>query len=278
MKLTYLGTAAAEGAPALFCNCAHCREARRLGGKNLRTRSQSMLNDDLLIDLPPDTYHHFLQFGIEGDRIPYLLITHPHSDHFYAHELLFRRGAYAHELRAPDLFVCGSAASRDKLVSEYGKGRLPSGINFTVLQPFESTEMGRYRITALPARHLPEQPGAAFNYIIEGEGKCLYYAHDTGYPFDEVLDFIRERKFCFDLVSMDCTCGDIPTPNEAKHMGIENNRHLAEHLGEIGAITPKTVCVINHFSHNCNPLQQRLEHLVAPMGWKVSFDGLEVEF
>ena len=27
MKLTYLGTAAAEGFPAVFCNCEHCREA-----------------------------------------------------------------------------------------------------------------------------------------------------------------------------------------------------------------------------------------------------------
>ena len=76
MKLTYLGTAAAEGFPALFCNCKYCVEARRLGGKNIRTRSQSLVNDDLLIDLPADTYSHFLNNGIEGDRIKTLLITH----------------------------------------------------------------------------------------------------------------------------------------------------------------------------------------------------------
>ena len=28
MKLTYLGTAAAEGLPALFCNCEFCQKAR----------------------------------------------------------------------------------------------------------------------------------------------------------------------------------------------------------------------------------------------------------
>ena len=27
MKITFLGTAAAEGFPAIFCNCEHCREA-----------------------------------------------------------------------------------------------------------------------------------------------------------------------------------------------------------------------------------------------------------
>ena len=65
MKLTYLGTAASEGFPAVFCNCEFCQEARRLKGKNIRTRSQSLVNDDLLIDIPPDTFMHFLQNNID---------------------------------------------------------------------------------------------------------------------------------------------------------------------------------------------------------------------
>ena len=277
MKITYLGTAAAEGAPALFCNCAHCQKARALGGKNIRTRSQSLLGDDLLLDLSPDTYHHFLQFGIEGDRIPYLLITHPHSDHFYPTLLLLRRGPYAHEMRAPTLHVYGSAGVYDKLIALHG--HVPSGISFTVLQPYEAVVVGSYRVTVLPARHMPdEEASAAFNYIIEQEGKTLYYAHDTGYPFDEVFDFIRARNFVFDLVSMDCTCGDKPTSNTSRHMGIENNRQMAERLASFGAITPQTVCVINHFSHNCDPLQERLEALVEKDGWRVSFDGCQIEF
>ena len=68
-----MGTAAAEGFPAVFCRCKYCLEARRLGGKNIRTRSQSLVNDDLLIDFPPDAYSHFLSNGIEGDKIKYLL-------------------------------------------------------------------------------------------------------------------------------------------------------------------------------------------------------------
>lgn len=33
MKITYLGTAAAEGFPAMFCNCEYCREGRSLAAK-----------------------------------------------------------------------------------------------------------------------------------------------------------------------------------------------------------------------------------------------------
>ena len=56
MKFQYLGTAAAEGIPALFCNCDICRTAARRGGKELRMRSGALVNDKLLIDLSPDLF------------------------------------------------------------------------------------------------------------------------------------------------------------------------------------------------------------------------------
>ena len=48
MKITYLGTAAAEAIPALFCNCEWCRRAAANGGKDVRTRSQALIDDCLL--------------------------------------------------------------------------------------------------------------------------------------------------------------------------------------------------------------------------------------
>ena len=50
MKIKYYGTAAAEGIPGLFCSCEVCEKARKSGGKNIRTRSQTVINDDLMID------------------------------------------------------------------------------------------------------------------------------------------------------------------------------------------------------------------------------------
>ena len=38
MKIKYLGTAAAEAIPALFCTCDVCRKARKVGGRELRLR------------------------------------------------------------------------------------------------------------------------------------------------------------------------------------------------------------------------------------------------
>ena len=56
MKFRFLGTAAAEGIPALFCECAVCKEAREKGGRHIRTRSQALIDDDLLIDFNADSY------------------------------------------------------------------------------------------------------------------------------------------------------------------------------------------------------------------------------
>ena len=96
MKLRFLGTAAAEGWPALFCNCENCKKARALGGPDIRTRSQSLVNDDLLIDFPADTYMHVLQNGFDLSAIKIFLITHNHCDHFYPLDFGMRGGLFAH--------------------------------------------------------------------------------------------------------------------------------------------------------------------------------------
>ena len=107
MKITVLGSGG-FGYPLVFCNCEYCIQARKTGGKNIRTRSQSLINDDLLIDLPADTYSHFLTNGIEGHKINYLLVTHSHADHFYPDELEMRQGCYAHNMKHQVLeMYCG---------------------------------------------------------------------------------------------------------------------------------------------------------------------------
>ena len=267
MEFTYLGTAAAEGFPALFCNCEYCREARRLGGKNVRTRSQSLINDDLLIDFPPDTYMHILQNGIEGDKIKYLLITHSHTDHLYREDIGRRTAPDAHELRNPVLKLLCSAYTYQTFQ------KLPQMVDFTVLQAYKTAEVGNYRITPLPARHAAGKE--AFIYIIESD-KTLLYAHDTGYPFDEVFDYIEKSKTVFDMISLDCTNVDIPITDEGSHMGFPNNERVIKRLEQIGAVTEKTVKYVNHFSHNGNPLHHLLENRAAQIGCHVSFDGCSI--
>lgn len=270
MKLTYLGTAAAEGMPAVFCNCEFCQEARRLGGKNIRTRSQALINDDLLLDLPADTYHHFLQNGIEGHKIKYLFITHSHMDHFYPEELEMRHGAFAHNQAVHTLRVFLNDGGFKKN-ENYLKN--VEGIEINLIKHYETVDLGDYKLTALPARHF--HGDNANIYIIEGD-KTILYAHDTGYFFDEVFDFIKENQFQFDLISFDCTNVDIPISDGGSHMGLPNIRRALARLCEIEAVKDTTIKVINHFSHNANPLQNVLEEKVKDDGFLVAFDGMNI--
>lgn len=269
MKLTFFGTAAAEGFPAVFCNCDFCKEARQLKGKNVRTRSQSLVNDDLLIDLPPDTYHHFLENDVEGDKIKFLLLTHSHNDHFYAKELDIRGGAFAHNMRAKTLKVfCGEGA-----YNMFNSVDAPN-CEATLVKAFETFACGDYEITPLKARHAIGDD--ALIYIIKGE-KTILYAHDTGYFYEEVFDFIKENNIVFDMITMDCTNIDIPSGDKGSHMDIKHVLLATKRLEEIGAVTDKTVKYINHFSHNGNPLHHVLEDRMKGTGFKVSFDGCVVE-
>lgn len=58
MIFRYMGTAAAEGIPALFCQCDVCRRAAEAGGRNIRGRSGAMINGKILIDFPADMFSY----------------------------------------------------------------------------------------------------------------------------------------------------------------------------------------------------------------------------
>lgn len=56
MRVRFMGSAAGDAWPAPWCDCEACERARQAGGKNLRTRSGALIDDDVKIDLGPDTY------------------------------------------------------------------------------------------------------------------------------------------------------------------------------------------------------------------------------
>ncbi|GAI41159.1 unnamed protein product, partial [marine sediment metagenome] len=82
MVLKVLGTAAAEGWPALFCECEACRKAREAGGKDIRRRASYQLGDTMHIDWGPDSYNSMIAFGLDYSPLRHLLVTHAHQDHW----------------------------------------------------------------------------------------------------------------------------------------------------------------------------------------------------
>ena len=278
MKIKFFGTAAAEGIPAIFCEFDVCKKARRLGGKNIRTRSQALIDDTILIDFPADTYMHCLN-GLPIENLHTCIITHAHEDHLYASELLNRGPGMARIVFDDKPFnMYGTAPAMSMVRDAVNLSRLDTcGRVFgTVIQPFEPFEAEGYKITPIKAEH--DAYTVPVVYAIEKDGKAMLYGHDTGIFAEETFKYIEKNIPHFDLVSLDCTFCD--TPNEwYGHMSIHDCKDVRDRLIKTGCADENTVWVVNHFSHNNkNALYDDLKPAADKDGFILSYDGLEIEF
>ncbi|KAF1299462.1 PhnP protein [Enterococcus sp. JM4C] len=277
MKLHYLGTAAAERVPGIFCNCRVCNIARETGGRELRTQTQTLVDDgDLLIDFPGDSYLHLREYQLNFNDIEHLLITHWHSDHLYAEDLAFRMEAYGNNLEKK-LTVYGS-----KVVHEFFNRAFelegmtdPARIEFKELLPFEKYTIGQYTVHTLPAVH-GRKEGDCLIYLIERDGKRLFYTHDTGFPTDEVLDYLEENHLTLDAISLDCTGQGLDYVGGI-HMNVGENLRLIEELKKRALCEEKTINIVSHFSHNGGLTYKEMKELADKHELITAYDGMVID-
>ena len=278
MKIQYLGTAAAEGWPGLFCRCEACRRAGELRGRNVRTRSQALIDGRLLLDFPCETYAHMLLHGVDLPNIHSCLITHCHEDHFYYLDLENRSKGYAQDMNGL-LTLYGNDRMVQTLRDWSAGFSSPRQVDFRELPAYESAKIEDWTVTPVLARHNPRE--RCYNYIISDGSRTLFYAHDTGFPTEEVWQFLR--RFAFDLVSLDCTCLMLDRRGGG-HMSFQENLEVRDRMLREGIARPDTVFVANHFSHfgAVDPsgrvwLYEETSAMMAEKGFIMSWDGLTLE-
>ncbi len=278
MKLQYLGTAAAEGVPALFCECENCTRSRRLGGRNIRTRSQALLDETILIDFPPDTYLHFIAYNLPMHRLHTCLITHAHSDHLYPADLEMRRAYLAHlsDSETPLTFYADQAGY-DMIRQEIRKHDLhPNEVAVKQASPGEAFPAEGYRVLPLRANHDPNS--SPLVYIIEKGDKSLFYSNDTGEYPEETWAILEKRTRPLSLISLDCT--EVCRHSDYYgHLDLWRCMAVRERLLACGAADSRTVFVLNHFSHNgIGSVHDDFVKAAAAQNFLVSYDGMTVEF
>lgn len=291
MKIKFLGTAAAEGWPAMFCKCPACEKARKAGGKNIRTRAQAVIDDSLLIDFGPDTYMHVINHGLDLTKIKSLLITHSHSDHFNPSDMGMRQFPYSNTLDFPmniygnmtvmkriidafyvedlndiygDILSCNTM--KNKEIPNTGGNLILNSVDY-----FDEFTTGDYQITAIPANHNKKEN--CLIYLIKKGDKTILYAHDTGFLSDDALKYLSGKQI--DLVTMDCTL--IVENDGQNHMGLYDTVEFKNRLIKAGAVKPDTTYIINHFSHNGQLIYDELEPKAKELGLITTYDGFEIE-
>ena len=278
MNILFLGTGAAEGIPALFCNCEYCRNVRLRGGKDVRSRAQVIVDRELSIDFSPDVFSHGARAGVDLSAIKYLLVTHSHCDHFYAHDFVLRGYKYAKDMTSPALTILGSGEVLEVFLESVRREMRPDvadTIALKRLSAFEPVSFGEWTAHPLKARHSSHEP---FVYLLEGRDKRILHLTDTGILPDESFAYLEALggRPC-DLVTLDCTFLYDERPHSDRHMGVKENAAVLSRLADKGLVDGHTKAVITHFSHNSEPDEEKLARAERELSAIAAYDGMRLE-
>ncbi len=280
-----LGSAAAEGVPAYFCNCRVCREAAARGGREIRGRTAYNFGGVLQIDFGPDMLQAFQRHYPRLNAMRHLLVTHAHEDHLAPGELWFRASGFSRlPADTPPLTIHGAPAVLERLqrdiaptMRDRGKVLEMAHLAFNGIAPFQTFELPDIGATVrtFPAKHAPGL--MAMLFLITMGGRTVFIGNDTGFFPDETFDALKALagKIHVDIFVVDC-CGALLENYREFHMGADVNLELFAKLEQMGFIDSDTVKVANHFSHNGKATHAELCEFFEPKGVVVGYDGLEL--
>ncbi len=279
MRAQLVGIAAAEGYPDPFCGCDNCRRAQVLGGPNLRKRSALLIDGDLLIDLGPDVLAAAQMHGIALTQVCYCLQTHEHQDHLHP-ALFVARSPYCGVHDAPLLNFYSTQGALDRAMRDMnnfatlGLDEACARLNLAVhpIAPFQTFAVGPYQVSSVLAAHDPTI--TPLLYIIEREGRSLFYATDTGPLPEATWEALRAWGGRLDAVIMDHTLGyGAPSP---RHLNGEQFRAEIARLREMGLLAGDAQIYATHIAHHSNPGHAELVEQAATDGYLVAHDGLTI--
>ncbi len=272
MKITFLGTAAAQGIPTPYCDCQTCMYARKFRGKNMRKRSSQMINEDLLVDMGPDLFTACALHGVDLLKMKYSLVTHSHLDHIFVQNLGMRAKGMRQQTELPPLTLI-APPSVMTLLNSYGPSDQSMELTRNPINPFDSVLLADYTVEAVKAKHL-STVGDAVNYIIDDGKTKILIASDTAIYEDIVWSHLAGLKL--DLLVIECTKGPNPEASSV-HLNIRDMQYMIDRMKQIEAITENTALYATHFSHQSCPSHEELRTVLRKVGVECAYDGLVLE-
>lgn len=274
MRVQFLGTAAAEAWPAIFCNCDTCNRVRLAKGKNLRSRSSIMIDDFYKIDIPPDTYHQMVRENLDLSALSALFITHSHSDHFCVTELEFLADPFAHSLKNPPVRIHGNRTVIERikcvLADLIAQDRFP--VELIEIEPFVPVKADHLTFTPVLASHMSNE--TCLNYVVQSDSSSFLYTADSGVYCDQTMEYLGGIKL--DMLIAECTLG-MQNYEPTGHMTFKAVLDLREKLTKYGTMPAGTRTIMTHFSHNIGMLHDEFEAIARLDAVEIAYDGLTVE-
>jgi phosphoribosyl 1,2-cyclic phosphate phosphodiesterase len=266
VQVLLMGTGAADGVPGFFSTSRVSEYARRVGGKDVRSRSSALVDRVLKIDFGPDTWAQSQALGLRPSDWQAILITHSHEDHFAPAELQYLFPPFGEGINLPTVYASESVCQQ--LERSFEKA---SWIPRVPLKPFQTVPIGDYEVTPVRATHQVDEE--SFNYLIRRD-RTLLYAVDTGMYGEETWDFLSAQGI--DILIVECTEG-LKGRRYELHLNAEQVVEMVQRLQKMGALTPGSRICTTHHGHSGDATHEELEAFFAPYGIEVGYDGKVIE-
>lgn len=248
MKVTFLGTGAAEGVPKFGCDCHHCRVAREKGGRNVRQRTSLLIEaggHHILVDTPPEISIQLNRSNVFD--LSAILLTHEHFDHIGG---LVEFEYWPHPIH---IFAGAEVLGQLRLTPRMQTKAFLSPVLANVKLCFNE-------LSVMPFHVMHHVPCYGFLFI-EGNKKVAYLS-DSGPELSSLLLSM--------LAQVDLAIFNTPTFEEPdNHISVQGVIKLAQQ----GAVRKAVITHINHRNYTYEELKEK----VAPYGLIVSYDGMEIE-
>ncbi|MBQ2273498.1 MAG: hypothetical protein II337_08565 [Clostridia bacterium] len=263
MKLLFLGTGAAGNSKR--------SEAEITEGS--RRCASLLIDDTILVDVSRQSYDYLIKQGKDPSAVTDIFLSHAHGDHFNREVLLSYAAAAKEKLR----FWCHRGAVEHLNLTEEDL----QVIDLHPLEICDTVETGGVTVTALPANHLvgsftcAEKP---LHYIIEKDGKKIYYGCDGGWYTAIEWEYLRANKVVFDAVILDATVGDdAGNFRIATHNNIAMIQILTLALRQNEMLTENALLIATHFAASCYPKDRSHDEIFAELGMLAAADGRIIE-
>lgn len=253
MLIRFLGTGAAEGIPAINCDCAHCTRARNEGGKLIRERNAllfSLPSYELLVDSPPDIRTLINKYQIT--KLDGILATHSSYDHIGGiKEFEWWRGGL-------------DFLAEDGLFEIVKREHWTEMLDITMFHiPYysgSSLYFGGFSIIPFAARR--QQP--IFGISVKEGGKRVVYTSDTP---GRLTNYARRVMWECDLLIVNAPTFE---PTSEKHITTIEAIELKERV-------EAQQLVLTYIGHTNKPHDELEEFVRQFKGVTVAYDGMILE-
>lgn len=261
MKVTFLGTGAADWDIRAFRD-----------GEFFRRNSSILINDDLLVD-PNGHILHFAEKNGTPDlfkNVKNIIVTHSHGDHFVPETV-------ARLCVGTDCTVWADPACKRKLIRVLGE-ETAAKIRFVETKRNRDYEIGSYKVTSLRSNHATEDPDEDTRlYLIEQEGRILYYGCDSAWIPTVSWNVIRERPI--NAMVLELTCGETATYDWRifEHNTPEMLDIMLTMFKKYNLFALDVKYYVSHLARTLHTDHEGLVEYLKPRGVTPAYDGFSFE-